>query len=173
MTTVERPVASPCVNICALDEDDVCTGCQRTVAEITRWGRMSNDERRVVLGLCHERAKASGLVPSIGFLLNMDWGVMKMNFMPDAELGPHLKGLEGFIRQQIVDRDSLVYTLARHHYIRMAIGCVIEADEESPEMVPFLFQFASSLNALTFFYDRLYDFSGEALASAREEYEEE
>ena len=108
-----------------------------------------------------------------GFLLNMDWGVMKMNFMPDAELGPHLKGLEGFIRQQIVDPDSLVYTLARHHYIRMAIGCVIEADEESPEMVPFLFQFASSLNALTFFYDRLYDFSGEALASAREEYEEE
>ncbi|RRW50382.1 DUF1289 domain-containing protein [Pseudomonas moraviensis] len=62
MTTVERPVASPCANICALDEDDVCTGCQRTVAEITRWGRMNNDERRVVLGLCHERAKASGLV---------------------------------------------------------------------------------------------------------------
>jgi predicted Fe-S protein YdhL (DUF1289 family) len=38
------------------------TGCQRTVEEITRWGRMTNDERRVVLGLCHERAKASGLV---------------------------------------------------------------------------------------------------------------
>jgi predicted Fe-S protein YdhL (DUF1289 family) len=30
--------------------------------EITRWSRMTNDERRVVLGLCHERAKASGLV---------------------------------------------------------------------------------------------------------------
>jgi predicted Fe-S protein YdhL (DUF1289 family) len=50
------------VNICALDEEDICTGCQRTVEEITRWGRMTNDERRVVLGLCHERAKASGLV---------------------------------------------------------------------------------------------------------------
>ena len=66
MSTVERPVASPCVNICALDEDDICTGCQRTVGEITRWGRMSNDERRVVLGSCHERAKASGLVWMIG-----------------------------------------------------------------------------------------------------------
>jgi len=62
MSTPERPVRSPCVNVCALDEDDICTGCQRTVAEITRWSRMDNDERRGVLALCHERAKASGLV---------------------------------------------------------------------------------------------------------------
>lgn len=62
MTPSERPVPSPCVNICALDDDDICTGCQRTVAEITRWSRMDNEERRSVLALCHERAKASGLV---------------------------------------------------------------------------------------------------------------
>ena len=62
MTEVERPVASPCVNICALDDDDVCSGCQRTVAEITRWSRMTNVERREVLMLCHERAKSSGVV---------------------------------------------------------------------------------------------------------------
>ena len=62
MTTPQRPVASPCVNICALDEADICTGCQRTVEEITRWSRMNNDERRAVLGLCHERALAGGLV---------------------------------------------------------------------------------------------------------------
>ena len=66
MTEVERPVASPCVNICALDDDDVCTGCQRTVAEITRWSRMTNVERRQVLVLCHERAKASGVVWMLG-----------------------------------------------------------------------------------------------------------
>ena len=35
MTAPERPVASPCVSICALDEQDICTGCQRTVDEIT------------------------------------------------------------------------------------------------------------------------------------------
>ena len=58
----ERPVASPCVSICALDEQDVCTGCQRTVAEIGRWGRMDNTERRAVLKLCHERAVAAGLI---------------------------------------------------------------------------------------------------------------
>lgn len=59
---VERPVASPCVSICALDEQDICTGCQRTVAEIGRWGRMDNTERRAVLKLCHERAVAAGMI---------------------------------------------------------------------------------------------------------------
>ncbi|MCF8980718.1 MULTISPECIES: DUF1289 domain-containing protein [Pseudomonas syringae group] len=63
---VEKPVRSPCVSICALDEDDVCTGCQRTVSEITRWSRMSNDERRVVLGLCDDRARASGMMWMLG-----------------------------------------------------------------------------------------------------------
>lgn len=60
MTASERPVASPCVSICALDEQDICTGCQRNVDEITRWSRMDNAERRRVLGVCHERAKTSG-----------------------------------------------------------------------------------------------------------------
>ena len=50
MSTIERPVASPCVSICALNDDDICTGCQRNVDEITRWSRMDNAERRVVLG---------------------------------------------------------------------------------------------------------------------------
>ncbi|RMQ41149.1 hypothetical protein ALQ04_01998 [Pseudomonas cichorii] len=62
----EKPVRSPCVSICALDDDDICTGCQRTVGEITGWSRMSNEERRAVLGLCEERARASGVVWSVG-----------------------------------------------------------------------------------------------------------
>ena len=66
MTAPERPVASPCVSICALDEQDICTGCQRNVDEITRWSRMDNAERRAVLALCHERAKSSGLLWMIG-----------------------------------------------------------------------------------------------------------
>ncbi|OLF56045.1 DUF1289 domain-containing protein [Pseudomonas chlororaphis] len=66
MTEPEKPVRSPCVSICALDDDDICTGCQRTVDEITRWSRMDNAERRAVLALCHERAKASGVLWMIG-----------------------------------------------------------------------------------------------------------
>lgn len=56
----ERPVVSPCVHVCALDDDDICTGCQRSVDEITRWGRMDNAERREVLVRCMERARAGG-----------------------------------------------------------------------------------------------------------------
>jgi predicted Fe-S protein YdhL (DUF1289 family) len=58
----ERPVASPCVHVCALDDEDICIGCRRNVAEITRWSRMDNAERRQVLGLCHARAKAKGVL---------------------------------------------------------------------------------------------------------------
>ena len=62
MSSLDKPVPSPCISICALDEQDICTGCQRTAGEITRWGRMDNAERRQVLLLCHERALAAGLI---------------------------------------------------------------------------------------------------------------
>jgi uncharacterized protein len=58
----EKPVASPCVSVCALDENDLCTGCQRSIDEIRRWRNMGNPERREVLVRCHERARASGLL---------------------------------------------------------------------------------------------------------------
>ncbi|WP_404363536.1 DUF1289 domain-containing protein [Marinobacter sp.] len=48
MTGAES-VRSPCVSVCALDECDVCIGCQRTVDEIMHWSRMSNEERLEVL----------------------------------------------------------------------------------------------------------------------------
>jgi len=41
-------VASPCTNVCALD-DGVCVGCGRTVAEIASWGSLSDDEREAVV----------------------------------------------------------------------------------------------------------------------------
>lgn len=59
-SALEKPVRSPCVSLCALDDDDICVGCQRTAAEITRWSRMTNDERREVLLRCHERARERG-----------------------------------------------------------------------------------------------------------------
>ena len=62
MSEQERPVASPCVHVCALDDEDICIGCQRSVAEITRWSRMDNTERRQVLQLCHARAEAKGVL---------------------------------------------------------------------------------------------------------------
>ena len=59
MKVEERPVRSPCVDICALDENDMCLGCQRTAEEIGHWGRMDNAERREVLSRCAQRARES------------------------------------------------------------------------------------------------------------------
>lgn len=42
-------VQSPCVSICALDENDLCIGCHRTSDEIMSWPGLNNEERREVL----------------------------------------------------------------------------------------------------------------------------
>ena len=54
-------IASPCIGVCALDEQDICTGCPRSGAEITQWFRMNEEQRREVLARCEERARAQGL----------------------------------------------------------------------------------------------------------------
>jgi predicted Fe-S protein YdhL (DUF1289 family) len=48
-------VASPCVSICALDENDVCIGCFRTGNEISGWGRMANEQKHEVIARCKKR----------------------------------------------------------------------------------------------------------------------
>ncbi|HDZ38400.1 MAG TPA: DUF1289 domain-containing protein [Marinobacter sp.] len=52
---VADKVRSPCVSICALDESDMCVGCQRTSDEILRWSSMTNRERKAVLVNVAER----------------------------------------------------------------------------------------------------------------------
>lgn len=42
-------VLSPCISVCALDEDDVCIGCFRSAKEIGEWGRVDNDGKREIL----------------------------------------------------------------------------------------------------------------------------
>lgn len=51
----EPPVPSPCVSICALDDDDICIGCHRSGDEISQWGYQSNEWKRDVLKKTHER----------------------------------------------------------------------------------------------------------------------
>ena len=53
----EESVKSPCVSVCALNAEDICAGCFRTVDEIARWRDMDNVARRRVLALANERAK--------------------------------------------------------------------------------------------------------------------
>lgn len=43
-------VDSPCIRVCVVHpEARLCTGCLRSIDEITRWSRMSNDERREIM----------------------------------------------------------------------------------------------------------------------------
>jgi len=53
----EAPVVSPCVAICALDADDICTGCHRSGDEIRQWVSLDNTQRRKVLKAAHARGK--------------------------------------------------------------------------------------------------------------------
>ena len=62
MTTdcaANEPVASPCIRLCTLDDQDVCLGCFRSMAEICAWSRASNDERRQIVVACELRRSVS------------------------------------------------------------------------------------------------------------------
>ena len=54
-----EPVSSPCISVCALDEDDICMGCFRSGEEITDWFMASDERKREILALCEERRMAS------------------------------------------------------------------------------------------------------------------
>ncbi|KMK67951.1 DUF1289 domain-containing protein [Puniceibacterium sp. IMCC21224] len=50
-------VESPCIKICVIhSESRLCTGCLRSIDEITRWSTMSGDERRTVMATLPDRA---------------------------------------------------------------------------------------------------------------------
>lgn len=36
---------SPCIDVCALDDQNVCTGCKRTLQEIIDWSTMTAEEQ--------------------------------------------------------------------------------------------------------------------------------
>ena len=46
---VGKPRKNPCVRNCCLDDRDVCLGCGRTLAEITGWSKLDDDERASVM----------------------------------------------------------------------------------------------------------------------------
>jgi len=52
-------VASPCISICALDDDDVCMGCYRTSDEIRNWVMMDDEERIDVIKMSMKRSRAT------------------------------------------------------------------------------------------------------------------
>jgi predicted Fe-S protein YdhL (DUF1289 family) len=52
-------IESPCIKICVIHpEARLCTGCLRSIDEITIWSRMSSEARRAVMEALPERRAA-------------------------------------------------------------------------------------------------------------------
>lgn len=56
-----RSIATPCIQVCAVDgESGLCLGCFRTLPEIARWSRFTDEERAALMeALPARRARIS------------------------------------------------------------------------------------------------------------------
>ncbi len=55
MTDVSIPIASPCIGVCAVNADNICLGCYRSLAEIGTWLHLDDQARADVLANCQDR----------------------------------------------------------------------------------------------------------------------
>ncbi|GIT92050.1 DUF1289 domain-containing protein [Jannaschia pagri] len=52
-------IESPCIRVCVVHpETRLCTGCKRTMDEITEWSRMSPEARRMIMADLPDRVAA-------------------------------------------------------------------------------------------------------------------
>lgn len=56
-----KPIATPCIGVCRIGEDELCTGCLRTVDEISYWRLYTEDEREQAWQRVRERRAERGL----------------------------------------------------------------------------------------------------------------
>jgi len=49
--------ASPCIRNCCLDDDNICLGCGRSLAEIVRWSNATESERQEILTRSRHRSE--------------------------------------------------------------------------------------------------------------------
>lgn len=59
MSDSGKPIKSPCIEVCALDDQNVCIGCYRTADEIIDWFAASDDRKRDILVAVQRRRLAS------------------------------------------------------------------------------------------------------------------
>jgi uncharacterized protein len=51
-------IASPCISVCKLTAQNICSGCGRSIAEIGAWRDLSVEAKRAVLVVARERRKS-------------------------------------------------------------------------------------------------------------------
>lgn len=49
MENKQEPVGSPCINICVLNEENVCLGCFRNLDEIALWPQAELEVKEQIL----------------------------------------------------------------------------------------------------------------------------
>ena len=59
MSETRQPIKSPCIEVCALEDHNVCIGCYRTADVIIDWFAASDERKRVILEAVHRRRTAS------------------------------------------------------------------------------------------------------------------
>lgn len=55
MSESNLPVKSPCIEVCSLNDSDVCIGCYRTANEIIEWFSANDQRKREILAAVSER----------------------------------------------------------------------------------------------------------------------
>ena len=54
-----QPVKSPCIEVCSLNDQDVCIGCYRTANEIIEWFSAPDERKREILLSVNQRRAGS------------------------------------------------------------------------------------------------------------------
>ncbi|WP_341960784.1 DUF1289 domain-containing protein [Pseudomonas sp. RC10] len=54
-SNVSPAVPSPCISVCRLDEQKVCTGCHRHVEDIREWRAATDERRREIVSQADQR----------------------------------------------------------------------------------------------------------------------
>lgn len=60
--SAEEELASPCISVCLLDDNDICLGCYRSAAEITDWFMADPAEKHDILSRARDRRLADDKV---------------------------------------------------------------------------------------------------------------
>ncbi len=55
MGTQIKPVQSPCIKNCCLDDHDICLGCFRELEEIKGWSSADDSSRNLILANAKRR----------------------------------------------------------------------------------------------------------------------
>jgi predicted Fe-S protein YdhL (DUF1289 family) len=55
-----QAVESPCIDLCTLDDNDICVGCFRSIDEICAWAGAAEEQRRLILRAAAGRRKGNG-----------------------------------------------------------------------------------------------------------------